>query len=222
MKLRMKLPVIALMALSLILVGILPALATTYYSSNQYVSYGNGNTGYSGFYSTKYYYYRPTTPAPPVVKPPAPAPVPAPAPKPAPVPAPAPAPTTGLSAAESQMVNLVNQARMGQGIKPLTVNMQLVSIARMKSQDMVTNNYFGHTSPTYGSPFDMMNKAGIHYTTAGENIAGAADVNSAHQSLMNSPGHRANILNAGYNQIGIGIVTGSMYGNIFSQEFIGI
>jgi uncharacterized YkwD family protein len=120
------------------------------------------------------------------------------------------------------MVNLVNQERINAGVRPMSVNMQLVNIARLKSQDMVNNNYFGHNSPTYGSPFDMMAKAGIKYSTAGENIAGAATTESAHQSLMNSPGHRANILNSSFNQFGIGIAKGSIYGNIFSQEFIGI
>ena len=120
------------------------------------------------------------------------------------------------------MVNLVNQARMGQGVKPLGVNMQLVALARAKSQDMVSKNYFSHTSPTYGSPFDMMNKAGIKYSTAGENLAGAATTESAHQNLMNSPGHRANILNPSYTQLGIGIASGSIYGNMFTQMFIGM
>jgi uncharacterized YkwD family protein len=119
------------------------------------------------------------------------------------------------------MVNLVNQERMGQGIQPLAVNSQLTTLARQKSQDMVAKNYFSHTSPTYGSPFDMMKNAGVTYSTAGENLAGAQTTESAHQNLMNSPGHRANILNPKFTEIGIGIASGSIYGNIFTQMFIG-
>lgn len=103
----------------------------------------------------------------------------------------------------------------------MTVNMDLVRIARLKSTDMIQKNYFDHTSPTYGSPFDMMNKAGIAYRTAGENLAGASTVTIAHTNLMNSPGHRANILNPAFTEIGIGIIDGGPYGKMFTQEFIG-
>lgn len=155
---------------------------------------------------------------------PQPAPQPQPQPTPQPQPSPQPKPTPqpqGLTPAEQQMFNLVNQERANAGLPPLQIDYPLVRIARMKSQDMVDNHYFGHNSPTYGSPFDMMKSAGITYSYAGENIAGAPSVQSAHTSLMNSPGHRANILNPNYTRIGIGIVTGGPYGMMFTQEFNG-
>ncbi len=127
----------------------------------------------------------------------------------------------GLTAEERQMINLVNRERVERGLAPLKVDMELVRTARLKSRDMVDNNYFAHQSPTYGSPFDMMRAAGIRYRYAGENLAGAPRVDWAHRNLMNSPGHRANILNPNYTHIGIGIVDGSRYGKIFTQHFTG-
>ncbi|MCG0275056.1 MAG: CAP domain-containing protein [Thermosediminibacteraceae bacterium] len=130
-------------------------------------------------------------------------------------------PVQGLTADEKQMLDLVNAERIKAGLKPLEIDMRLVDLARKKSKDMIDNNYFGHTSPVYGSPFDMMKAAGISYRYAGENIAGAPTVQRAHDGLMNSPGHRANILNPNYNRIGIGIVNGGPYGKMFTQLFIG-
>ncbi|WP_231133389.1 CAP domain-containing protein [Capillibacterium thermochitinicola] len=122
---------------------------------------------------------------------------------------------------EQKMVSLVNQERIKAGLQELKVDNTLVQLARMKSQDMIDKNYFGHTSPTYGSPFDMMKNAGVKYYTAGENLAGAGSVESAHASLMASPGHRANILNSRFNHFGVGIAVGGPYGNMFTQLFIG-
>ena len=119
------------------------------------------------------------------------------------------------------MINLVNTERANNGLAPLTVNMKLTEMARVKAQDMIDNNYFSHTSPTYGSPFDMMNQFGISYQTAGENLAGNSSVTAAHTALMNSSGHRANILNSNFKEVGIGIVDGGPYGKMFVQEFIG-
>ncbi|MFZ5591659.1 MAG: CAP domain-containing protein [Bacillota bacterium] len=130
-------------------------------------------------------------------------------------------PVAGLTADEQKMVDLVNAERAAQGLAPLKVNLELTRVARLKAKDMIDNNYFSHTSPTYGSPFDMMKQFGITYRTAGENLAGAPDVNTAHTNLMNSPGHRANILNASFKEVGIGILPGSVYGKIFVQMFIG-
>lgn len=207
----------------------LPALAATTYSTNGTFYYSSQSTkviysSNSGYYSTRYT-PKPTVKPSPVATPQptiAPTPKPTVIPTPKPTFAPPPASTTNLAAEESKMVNLVNQARLSQGIRPLTVNGGLTSLARLKSQDMVNKNYFSHTSPTYGSPFEMMRQAGISYRTAGENLAGSATTESAHQSLMNSPGHKANILNTNFNQIGVGIASGSIYGKIFTQMFIGI
>ena len=126
-----------------------------------------------------------------------------------------------LSAEEQQMVNLVNAERQKQGLPALKVNMELVQVARVKAQDMIDHQYFGHHSPTYGSPTDMLNAFGVKYRTAGENLAGNQTVERAHQSLMNSDGHRANILNGNYTEIGIGIVNGGPYGKMFVQLFKG-
>jgi uncharacterized YkwD family protein len=157
---------------------------------------------------------------------PAPAPKPTPSPTPAPAPTPAPVtnPTTlpaGLTVEEQQMITLVNQERVKAGVKPLQVDMRLVKVGRMKSQDMINNHYFDHMSPTYGSPFDLMKAQGITFRTAGENIAGNWTVQAAHTALMNSPGHRSNILSPNYTSIGIGIIKGGPYGLMISQEFIG-
>lgn len=217
-----KLGVTILICIAILAVCVVPAMGYTVCSTKG-IQY---STASNGFYNpgsvTKYfnYNYKPviTYPVPSSQKPVTQVPVYSPAPA---TPSTPTTPVSGLSAEESKMVNLVNQERTKQGVKPLGVNMVLVGLARKKSQDMVANNYFSHTSPTYGSPFDMMKSVGVTYRTAGENIAGAATTESAHQNLMNSPGHRANILNSAFNQVGIGIVPGSIYGNIFTQMFIG-
>jgi uncharacterized YkwD family protein len=151
-----------------------------------------------------------------------PSPAPTPSPVPTPTPTPAPAPATGaLTTDEQLMFDLVNGERVKAGLAALQVDMRLVQTARLKSQDMIANNYFSHQSPTYGSPFEMMQAAGISYRYAGENLAGASTVELAHRNLMQSPGHRANILNPNYPRIGIGIVDGGPYGKMFTQQFIG-
>jgi len=137
-------------------------------------------------------------------------------------PAPSEPSVKGLTADESKMLELVNQERQKLGLKPLQIDMRLVDISRKKSKDMIDNNYFGHTSPTYGTPFDALKNNGIYYRYAGENLAGAPTVERAHSGLMNSPGHRANILNPNYTHIGIGVVEGGPYGKMFTQTFIGI
>lgn len=129
--------------------------------------------------------------------------------------------TTNVTAEEKEMVELINAERKKQGLQPLTINNEMTKVARLKVKDMIDNNYFSHQSPTYGSPFDMLKKYGISYRTAGENIAGNQTVQKAHTSLMNSTGHRANILNSQYTEVGIGIVNGGPYGKMFVQLFKG-
>ena len=120
---------------------------------------------------------------------------------------------------EAQVAELVNEQRAANGLAPLTLSTELSNVARTKSQDMHDNNYFSHTSPTYGSPFDMLKSFGISYRAAGENIAmGYATPEAVVTAWMNSAGHRANILNASYTQIGVGYVAD---GNYWTQEFIG-
>ncbi|MFZ5634623.1 MAG: CAP domain-containing protein [Bacillota bacterium] len=127
----------------------------------------------------------------------------------------------GLTADEKRMLDLVNSERARNGQALLKPNLKLTGLARLKARDMIEKNYFSHTSPTYGSPFDMMRQFGITYRTAGENLAGAPTVDMAHTNLMNSPGHRANILNGSFKEVGIGIISGGPYGKMFVQMFIG-
>lgn len=123
---------------------------------------------------------------------------------------------------EKEVVALVNKERAKLGLAPLKDNSELSNVARIKSEDMVAKNYFSHTSPTYGSPFDMMKKFGITYTAAGENIAmGQPTAASVMTAWMNSPGHKANILSKNFTEIGVGVAkdaNGTIY---WTQEFIG-
>lgn len=114
---------------------------------------------------------------------------------------------TQAAAMESQVVNIVNRERTQRGLKPLTSNWQLARVARYKSEDMYRNNYFSHQSPVYGSPFDMLRSFGIRFTAAAENIAkGQTTAQSVMNTWMNSAGHRANILNGNFTEIGVGYV----------------
>lgn len=124
-----------------------------------------------------------------------------------------------LNAYEKQVVELTNNERVERGLEPLKVDLELSKVAREKSRDMSVNDYFSHTSPTYGSPFDMMKSYGIDYRSAGENIArGQRTPEEVVNGWMNSEGHRANILSAKFTHIGVGYIAD---GNYWTQEFIG-
>lgn len=130
-------------------------------------------------------------------------------------------PTTDSSVLnyEKEVVRLVNEIRVQNGLKELTYDWELCRVARYKSQDMKDNRYFSHTSPVYGSPFQMMKSFGITYRSAGENIAkGQRSPQAVVNAWMNSSGHRANILNASFTHIGVGYVAD---GNYWTQMFIG-
>jgi uncharacterized YkwD family protein/spore coat assembly protein SafA len=128
---------------------------------------------------------------------------------------------TGIVAVENQVIQLVNQERLKRGLPALVRNWELCRVARIKSQDMRDRRYFSHTSPTYGDPFRMMRAFGIHFTAAGENIAaGQPTPAEVMRSWMNSTGHRSNILNRGYTQIGVGFARGGPYGYYWTQDFI--
>lgn len=129
--------------------------------------------------------------------------------------------TSSLTADELETFNLINKQRANNGLSALIVDSELQRVARIKAQDMVNNNYFDHNSPTYGTPFNMMKNFGITYKTAGENIAGNSSNSSAVTAWMNSPGHRANILNSSYNYTGLAVVSSPKYGKIYVQMFIG-
>jgi len=116
-----------------------------------------------------------------------------------------------------QVLNLVNQERSKAGLGSLSMSEELSKMAMVKAQDMYNNNYFDHNSPTHGSPFDMMKEFGITYNSAGENIAkGQTTPTQVMNEWMNSPGHKANILNSSYTHIGI-----SYYNKEWVQEFTG-
>ena len=120
---------------------------------------------------------------------------------------------------ENEVIRLVNEIRTQNGLKKLTADWELIRVARYKSEDMKRNNYFSHTSPTYGSPFDMIKSFGLSYRTAGENIAkGQTTPKAVVNGWMNSSGHRKNILNSAYTKIGVGYVSD---GNYWTQMFIG-
>ena len=104
---------------------------------------------------------------------------------------------------------------------PLKIDTELQRVAKIKAEDMVTNNYFSHQSPIYGSPFDMIKSFKISYKSAGENIAANSSNNGAVTAWMNSSGHRANILNSKFNYTGIGVVNSAKYGKGYVQQFIG-
>jgi uncharacterized YkwD family protein/spore coat assembly protein SafA len=126
-----------------------------------------------------------------------------------------------LQTLEQRVIDLVNQQRANAGLHMLAKNWELCRVARYKSQDMINKGYFGHISPTYGSPFKMMEDFGISFTAAGENIAyGQRSPEEVMNAWMNSPGHRANILNPSYNQIGVGCAKSSNGTYYWTQEFI--
>ena len=126
---------------------------------------------------------------------------------------------TDVTDFEAEVIRLVNEIRRQYGLGTLKTNWQLSRVARYKSQDMHDRGYFSHTSPTYGSPFQMMKSFGISYRTAGENIAkGYTTPKAVVDGWMNSEGHRANILNASFTEIGVGYVADGRY---WTQMFIG-
>ncbi len=118
---------------------------------------------------------------------------------------------------QEDVLQLVNQYRTSAGLGSLSMDGELANMAMVKAKDMHDNHYFSHNSPTYGSPFDMMRQFGITYRTAGENIAsGQSSPTQVMNDWMNSPGHRANILNNSFSKIGV-----AYYNGEWVQEFIG-
>lgn len=124
-----------------------------------------------------------------------------------------------LTQDEIKLMKLINEERVKVGIAPLQFDYRLTLTARLKSKDMIKNNYFGHVSKTYGASWAMMSAVGVRYLTAGENIAGTWAVERAHNNFMNSSGHRANILNPKFTHYGVGIISGGPYGMMFTEHF---
>jgi uncharacterized protein YkwD len=120
---------------------------------------------------------------------------------------------------EKQMLSLVNQERIKAGLNPLKADPELTQVARRHSRDMFARGYFSHVAPEGKGPFDRMRESGVKFSHAGENLALAQTLDLAHSGLMNSPGHRANILRPQFGRLGVGILDGGMYGLMISQEF---
>jgi len=184
---------------------------------------------FSGSVVSLHSYVYGTTPTTTTVQTSTPAPVSTPAPTPTTT-TQTPAPTTPtaagipsvtvLTADEQLMVNSINQERAAAGVNPVQLDLRLASVGRAKANDMKVNNYFSHISPTYGSPWAMMQQVGITVKWAGENISGNKSVSGSMAALMLSPGHKANILDPRFTHVGVGIAYGSAYGNLYVQEFL--
>lgn len=126
---------------------------------------------------------------------------------------------TGISQMAQQVIELTNNERRKNGLPPLNADASLSSVAQTKTNDMNAKHYFSHTSPTYGSPFDMMRDFGVTYRSAGENIAmGQTTAQQVVTAWMNSEGHRKNILSPNFTNIGVGYTSN---GNYWSQMFVG-
>lgn len=129
--------------------------------------------------------------------------------------------TVKASSQAQQVTSLVNKERAAAGLNALTLDAALSKVAQAKAEDMAKNGYFSHTSPTYGSPFDMMKSFGIKYSAAGENIAkGQKSADSVMNAWMNSSGHKANILGSSYEKIGVGYTTDAQGNTYWVQMFI--
>ncbi|MEJ7932467.1 CvpA family protein [Ramlibacter sp. AN1015] len=120
---------------------------------------------------------------------------------------------------ESRMLQLLNEERARHGLKPLQLDPDLTRVARAHSGDMFARGYFSHLTPEGKDPFDRMRQLNVRFMVAGENLALARTLPLAHQGLMDSPGHRANILRPGFGRVGIGVLDGRRYGLMVTQNF---
>lgn len=130
-------------------------------------------------------------------------------------------PSNDEKANVAYILERINAERINRGLPALTLDSLVTATAQTKARDMVENNYFSHTSPTYRTPFEMMQNAGITYIAAGENIAGNNDIDDAINSFLNSEEHSKNIFSNAYNYIGIGIEKSNTYGYVIVLMFIG-
>ncbi|WP_207424112.1 CvpA family protein [Desertivirga brevis] len=120
---------------------------------------------------------------------------------------------------EARMLVLINAERAKANLRPLKEDREIAVVARAHSADMFARGYFSHYTPEDKTPFDRMRAARVRFLTAGENLALAQTLNIAHEGLMNSPGHRANILNRSFGRVGIGVLDGGIYGLMVTQNF---
>lgn len=120
---------------------------------------------------------------------------------------------------EERMLELINEERRKAGVPPVVLDQSIVPVARAHSKDMWDRSYFAHVNPDGESPFDRMRDGGVDFRSAGENLALARTVERAHVGLMNSPGHKRNILDPAFGRVGIGVIDGGIYGKMFTQNF---
>ncbi len=120
---------------------------------------------------------------------------------------------------EADMLNLVNEERAAEGLKALVADTALRHVSRLHSTDMFNRGYFSHVTPDGLDPFDRLRRGGIAFRMAGENLALAPTLTIAHSGLMNSPGHRDNILRPQFAFVGIGIMDGGEHGLMVTQTF---
>lgn len=120
---------------------------------------------------------------------------------------------------EREMLDMVNKERSKRGLKILVWDEEIARVARLHSADMFERGYFAHENLDGLSPFDRMDNGGIVYKFAGENLALAPTVETAHKGLMNSTGHRENILRSEFGRLGVGVMDGGIYGKMFTQNF---
>ncbi len=121
---------------------------------------------------------------------------------------------------EQKMLTMVNGERQKVGLNSLSFSEDLAKVGRAHCQDMFARGYFSHYTPEGLSPFDRMMAASINFNYAGENLALAPSIELAMSGLMQSPGHKANILSQNFNRVGIGVIDGGVYGEMFCQEFM--
>lgn len=184
-------------------------------SPSRGTTYSSGSYGMARSDTTRTTYYTPpsSTPAPPPTTEPEPKP-------PVQDPPPPVSDYQPLPAEERLLLQLVNQEREARGLEPLILHTGLTETARLKSVDMIENNYYAHHSPTYGSPGDMIRAAGINFRLATENLCrGGGSMQTVLSAFMNSPGHRRQIINADYTHTGIGVYRTSS-GYMVTQHFI--
>jgi uncharacterized YkwD family protein len=128
--------------------------------------------------------------------------------------------TTDLTEEEQEFLNLINANRKNNGLEELKIDSEIENIARLKAKDLEENNYFSHTSPSYGNLDNMLNLFSIEYSASGENIAGNKNLAGAVEAWLNSTNHKANVLNSEYNYTGVAVVQSESYGKIFVEVFV--
>lgn len=130
--------------------------------------------------------------------------------------------STILTDEEQEVLNLINEQRAKNGLGELKAYSELQRVAKLKAEDLLNNGYFSHTSPTLGTPFEMLKQEGVTYKFAGENLAGNETGVKAVDAWMNSKAHRENILDEDYEYTGIAVVDSEVYGKVYVQLFMGV